>query len=93
MNENEMRQGVVMQNRGRADGDAANDRLLGVSTLGFSSDPSKSIGLSNDISDGDLLSYMADILLELEEMAVFKQLDGVADLLGCAHRAIQRNQQ
>ncbi len=71
-----------MQDSGRAN----------VSTLGFNCGSSNPGGVGN-ISDRDLLNYMADMVLELEELAVLKRMEGVADLLGCAHRAIKRNQQ
>jgi hypothetical protein len=82
---------MKMKDNGRAVCGASDDGLSNISTLGLNSSSSKSIGMGQ-VPDQDLVNYMADILLELEEMAVFKQWDGVADLLGCAHRAIQRNQ-
>lgn len=81
-------QGDEMHKSGRSESGVVRGEF---STLSFNSSLNNSVGLGN-ISDRDLLSYMADMLLELEELAVFRQLDGVADLLGCAHRAIQRNQ-
>ena len=80
-----------MRDSGRAVSAETGDTSSNLSTLGFNAEMNKSIGLGNNMSEHDLLTYMADILLELEEMAVFRQLDGVADLIGCAHRAVQRS--
>ncbi len=44
------------------------------------------------VSERDLLRYMGDLLLELEEMAAANRFEGLADLLGYAHRETQRNQ-
>ena len=75
-----------MQSKRRAEG----GNVCNSSTLGFKNPDSKPIGLVN-VSDQDLLTYMADLLLELEEMAVAQRFDGLADLLGYAHRETQRN--
>ena len=42
-------------------------------------------------SDRDLLIYMGDLLSELTGLAVNARFEGLADLLGYAHREIERN--
>ena len=41
-------------------------------------------------SDSDVLTYLADLLLEMETMAVGARFDGLADLLACAKRETVR---
>ena len=42
-------------------------------------------------SKRDLLLYMGDLLAELETMATKSAMVGLADLLGFAHREVERN--
>lgn len=43
-----------------------------------------------ETSDRDLLIYIGDLLLELEELAVASRFDGLADRLALAHREAGR---
>ena len=43
------------------------------------------------MSERDLLAYIGDLLLELEELAVAHEFEGLGDLLGYAHRETLRN--
>ena len=42
-------------------------------------------------SDINLLIYMADMIIELEMLAVRARCDGLADLLGYVYRETERN--
>ena len=62
-----------------------NHRLL--STSDFNPAPP----IVHQMTDRDLLAYMGDLLLELEELAVAHKFEGLGDLLGYAHRETERN--
>ena len=42
-------------------------------------------------SNADLLLYIGDLLAELQTMATQANISGVADLLGYAHREVERS--
>jgi hypothetical protein len=42
-------------------------------------------------AERDLLNYMGTLLLELEEIAVGAEMEGLADLLAYACREVERN--